>query len=291
MRSKILLLLTIKIGLFASDVYAAHGHGSDKKEQSEQQYEEWLKNYKSPDPKNQDYCMNILKSKSGTTSQTGQDLYIFFNFFKYWPMQGKTGFYLDSGANDATNLSNTYFFDICLGWSGLCVEPEERYHESLRSKRTCKIISECISDTNRLVDMDHLGVGSKVNEKSTGKITCNTLHNMLSRVQNGTSNYVIDLWSLDVEGYEMTILESVNFNEIHVRVILVEEFWLATRYLDRKLNDVGYNKFQQLAIDAVYVHRSVQGPIHPWYPISYQADWKQNDDYRQTLGNKLKCSL
>ena len=70
--------------------------------------------------------MKMLKTKTPTKdigSQFGQDLFTFFNYFKYWPMNGKKGFYVDSGANGAVMFSNTYFYDKCLGWTGLCVEP------------------------------------------------------------------------------------------------------------------------------------------------------------------------
>jgi hypothetical protein len=57
-----------------------------------------------------------LTTKQGSPSQFGQDLFLFFNIFKYWPQEKRRGFYVDSGANHAIQLSNTYFFDVCLGW-------------------------------------------------------------------------------------------------------------------------------------------------------------------------------
>ena len=50
-------------------------------------------------------------------------------------MNGKRGVYVDSGANSAVSLSNTYFYDKCLGWEGLCVEPLPQYHAELSAKR------------------------------------------------------------------------------------------------------------------------------------------------------------
>jgi len=55
------------------------------------------------------------------------------------------GFYVESGANDFKKLSNTYFFDKCLGWRGLCVEPLPQYHAGLRANRSCELAPECIS--------------------------------------------------------------------------------------------------------------------------------------------------
>ena len=51
---------------------------------------------------------------------------------------------------------------------------------------------------------------------------------------NRTSLYV-DFWSLDVEGFEMTVLGAIDFEKILVDSILVEDFWIANRPLDRLL--------------------------------------------------------
>eukprot|EP01032_Pedospumella_encystans_P020135 gene20135-22883_t len=111
------------------------------------QYQKWLLTYKAANPQHQNYCMNVLSGvRERATSQFGQDMFMFFNIFKYWPMQGKKGFYVDSGANDARKLSNSFFFDVCLGWDGLCVEPMEMYHQEIRQLRTCLLVPECISD-------------------------------------------------------------------------------------------------------------------------------------------------
>ena len=89
---------------------------------NEVKYAEWLKTYKAPLSSHQGYCTDILNGRRNSEGQFQQDLFLFNNIFKYWPMQGKKGFYVDSGANDAVSISNSYFFDACLGWDGLCVE-------------------------------------------------------------------------------------------------------------------------------------------------------------------------
>jgi hypothetical protein len=33
--------------------------------------------------------------------QHSQDIFLFQNLYKYWPMTGRKGFYVESGANDA----------------------------------------------------------------------------------------------------------------------------------------------------------------------------------------------
>lgn len=48
------------------------------------------------------------------------------------------------------------------GWDGLCVEPEPMYHAGLKANRTCMLIPECISDTDKTVTMMHAGVDASV---------------------------------------------------------------------------------------------------------------------------------
>lgn len=189
-----------------------------------QRYLEWAKNYTSPNPRDQIYCSNILNNRNGSLSQYDQDLFVFFNVFKFWPMHGKIGYYVDSGANEAKLGSNSFFFDACLGWKGLCVEPDPRYHAELKMYRSCELISECISDRNKSINMvpPRNGAFMKVGEHETtpksGGMKCNSLANMLS-LHNIPR---VDFWSLDVEGHEMTVLTSVNFSAVDIAVLLVE---------------------------------------------------------------------
>ena len=52
-------------------------------------------------------------------SQFNQDKFIFENFF---PVKSD-GVFVDIGAHDGITLSNTWFFENYLGWTGYCFEP------------------------------------------------------------------------------------------------------------------------------------------------------------------------
>lgn len=71
-------------------------------------------------------CAAIMTSKDSIDrkkiwSQGYQEWYLYHNFF-YGKINGK---YLDIGAHKPFSLSNSVFFDKCLGWNGICVEPTE----------------------------------------------------------------------------------------------------------------------------------------------------------------------
>ena len=83
-------------------------------------YEAWLPSFKAADAAHQDFCANVLSRKTKGASQYEQDVFVFFNLFKFWPMQGLKGFYVESGANQAVVDSNTFFFDKCVTFSIMC---------------------------------------------------------------------------------------------------------------------------------------------------------------------------
>jgi hypothetical protein len=297
---------------------------AEMERQKEEAYDAWLSTFRAARPDRQQWCKNILTTKQGSPSQFGQDLFLFFNIFKYWPQEKRRGFYVDSGANHAIQLSNTYFFDVCLGWyddddaltllrptvvadllhcphtrssrDGLCVEPEREYHHALRQERSCKLITECISSKKMAATWHSQNTASRVTKEmdrskaTAGTILCDTLPAMLGRYNNRSR---IDFWSLDVEGYEMTILQSVDFSKIDVKVVMVEEQWVSTRNLDRLMNIQGFSKYHQIPIDGIYTHRRFP-TISSWsdrplfYPKIFDKEWKINTQFRIDHPDRIK---
>jgi FkbM family methyltransferase len=249
----------------------------------EAQYSKWLESYKAPQPKFQHYCKNSLSGKRERgAAQFGQDLFMFFNLFKYWPMQNRKGFYVDSGANHAQQLSNSFFYDVCLGWEGLCVEPMEMYHQSLRNMRSCVLVPECISDKVETTQFLHATTGSRIRnqgEVTSSRITevkCLPLGDMLKLSSNASRNE-IDLWSLDVEGHELTVLEGTNFKTVHVSSMLIENSHINQCKLDAIMWRKGFHKYEQLIIDGVYL-RNGTAALNPvgekkWFHEGFQKDF------------------
>lgn len=101
-------------------------------QQLERGYHKWLASFQAADPAFQDYCLEVLVNSTRFPDKGGQhnqDIFLFQNLFRWWPMQGRKGFYVESGANDAYYLSPSMFFDKCLGWHGLCIEPQPKFHK------------------------------------------------------------------------------------------------------------------------------------------------------------------
>ena len=273
-----------------------HKMMEEKLKQLDGEYAQWFQTYEAASPQHQQWCKDVLiQSKPKGNGQFAQDTFLFFNLFKWWPMRRRLGYYVDSGANAPVEGSNTFFFDKCLGWKGLCVEPMPQFHEGLSSSRSCTLIKECISSKNEMVFMSNRDVLSEVltkQEPGSMEIQCSPLADMLSRA--GLSDpLVIDLWSLDVEGFEMTVLRAIDFTKIHIKVILVESAWLSNRELDLFLTSQGFVKYQHMALDSVFVNlrylmsESQMLSSTVWYPPGFQQRVNEENEWRKTQTMKV----
>ena len=127
----------------------------------------------------------------------------------------KYGFYIECGANDGVNQSNTWHFEKRLGWHGILIEPQPSVF--LNFKKGVKKIK-----TMYLVPSDTLITRStKTSNRFTIKIKviAKTLNSIL--IKNNAPNE-IDFFSLDVEGDELNVLNGINFKKYKFRYILIE---------------------------------------------------------------------
>jgi len=163
----------------------------------------------------------------------------FQDVIAYFFLKRKTdGFYIDIGAHDGVTISNTYFFEQ-IGWKGICVEPLPEIFVKLQKNRKCELINTAIADKcnnnaifNKVLGPDMLsGLDSNMtitqkerikNEKGAVEhINVKTItFDML--MQNYQNNFYIDFLSLDVEGAEMSILKTINFEKYSFGIITIE---------------------------------------------------------------------
>ena len=167
--------------------------------------------------------------KEGYYSQNGQDKLIAETLFP----NKMNGVFVDIGASDGVTFSNTYFLEK-IGWTGLVVEPIPLIYDQLVKNRTCITIPGCVSatpgkETFRLAQMLS-GIVSEYDPKHLLRIKnecgeCEDIsvesYNINDLLKTYSISY-IDYLSIDVEGAELTILKSFDFDKIKVSVIGVE---------------------------------------------------------------------
>jgi FkbM family methyltransferase len=169
-------------------------------------------------------------------SQIGQDEYLYNKFFK----DIKDGFYVDIGAHDGKTASNTLFFDK-FGWRGICVEPIYDRFLELEKNRTSKNYNCVISDIDsEYVDFAKIegyaemlsGIIENYSEKHKKRILddCKNHNCKKEKIKVKNEKFFkivneknINFLSLDTEGSEEDILESINFDEYIIDIICFED--------------------------------------------------------------------
>lgn len=187
--------------------------------------------------------------------------------------------YLDIAANHARRWSTTWFFDRCMGWDGICVEPNHSYWKELKAERHCKLVKKCLSDKRRKVNFsfteafggvvadfkssdinDRLGVNGTKHSKDDKfsrhfhgikEIVCTTLEDVL-RAQLGSSNTHFDFMTLDVEGHELPILQGINWDSTVIDVIIIEN---RSPPVIRFLSKHNYDHYPKIHKDDIWIRK------------------------------------
>ena len=219
------------------------------------------------------YDLPWKKAQQPYYSQFGQDCFVNEKFFH----NKKGGFFVDIGASDGKGNSNTLFFEKSLKWEGVCIEPRLDTFGFLKKNRKCTCLNIALGEKcekraffdggpwSGFVDsfsINHLrGIFRLFKEKQPllidsrnrirfkiYDIQCLNFNDVISRYGKNR----IDFLSLDVEGCELEILKTIDFDKFDIRVLTVEDWndeGLITQYLQEK----GYAFVKRLNLDNIYL--------------------------------------
>jgi FkbM family methyltransferase len=200
-------------------------------------------------------------------SQYKQDQFLNENFFK----NKKNGIFVDIGAYDGIEGSNSYFFEKHLEWKGLCVEPIPSVFNKLIKNRNCfceqvaawkendikkfKIIegySEMLSGLIDSYEDEHKKrIDSEIeafNQKSIEiEIQCIDINLLLLKYDL----YNIDFLSIDIEGSEIEILKKLDFSKFKIEYISVENNYNNSE-IREILKKANFELINRLNIDDIY---------------------------------------
>lgn len=212
------------------------------------------------------YTLNAFTDEIQFYSQYQQDQYVYENFFK----DKKNGVFVDIGAHDGVTLSNTYFFEKNMDWTGVCVEPNPEVYESLKNNRKCLCVQGCIYDKKDSAPFLKIsgwaemlsGIVENYDPKHVKRIQweielnggesevidvkCYNLTDLL--LENDIRH--VDYLSIDTEGGELGILQSIDFSQIDIDVIEVENNYQTP--FSELLEPLGYEKIGKKGPDEIY---------------------------------------
>lgn len=142
-------------------------------------------------------------------------------------IKGKRGFYIECGANDGLEQSNTLRLEK-LGWSGLLIEPSPKAYKSLlRNRSNQNIFANCAlvsSDDIKTVSGDFDGslMASVESQRTRGETKIDVQARTLQSILDENHISDIDFFSLDVEGFEYEVLKGIDLEKNPPTYILVE---------------------------------------------------------------------
>lgn len=180
----------------------------------------------------------------------GQDRWLYENMFgPGCPFEPKDehgnptpGFFFDVGAYGEEG-SNSWLFEKALGWKGILIEPNPKQAAELRSKRSSPVV-ECAIDAQpgERPFLQIVGPNQQLsgllhnydprwkamlenqhrihkNEQNVLQVPCRRLQDIFD--EHGITR--VDYLSIDTEGSEMQVLNSIDWDRMDIRVITVED--------------------------------------------------------------------
>lgn len=170
-------------------------------------------------------------------SEHGQDKWLNENIFH----NQTGGVFVEVGALDGMQDSNSLFFEAELGWTGLCVEPNPDSYARLVNNRKCACVNCAVGSSEKIMEFrkfakgfygwsgltEHLEpeqclqikrmVPTALQEKI--HVNVSTLNVILAK--HGITE--IDYMSVDVEGAEYEVFSVFDFARFRPRVLDVED--------------------------------------------------------------------
>lgn len=147
----------------------------------------------------------------------------------------QNGFFVEFGATDGVQGSNSYLMEKTFGWSGILAEPARCWHAALQRNRSVTISQKCVWREGgvRLPFRETRDAGFSTLDALTaqdrhasrrvpaGIYEVDTV-SLLELLSEHSAPKVIDYMSIDTEGSEFDILESFDFQSYRPLVLTIE---------------------------------------------------------------------
>lgn len=188
-------------------------------------------------PANYELTVSMLRKSK---SQLRQDLFV-LSETEYTKKVG--GYFVEFGATNGIDLSNTHLLETEFSWTGILAEPAKLWEKQLKTNRpNASIETLCVwKDSNsKLIfnetDVPELSTIDIYSDKDGHRNT--RLASRKYEVQTISLNDLlvkhraprhIDYLSIDTEGSEYEILKAFDFNQFSIRIITVEHNYAPQR--------------------------------------------------------------
>lgn len=212
--------------------------------------------------------MNVIETQIVSNSQLGQDIEVLRVF-----NNKRDGYFVEIGASDGVELSNTHLLEHRYNWKGICCEPIPDRFEKLVANRPNSVCYDVAvyKTTGDYVDFDvcnsydlfsgipeHIDRHKQAVESNKSTITVFTM-SLLDVLNKANAPKFIEYLSIDTEGSELVILEGFNFTKYTFGLIDIEHNFIEPRRTEiRTLLELqGYKYKGENQWDDMYIHQSI----------------------------------
>jgi FkbM family methyltransferase len=172
----------------------------------------------------------LLTFSGKSQSQHKQDLFVLSELgFK------RDGYFVEFGATNGKDISNTWLLENTFGWTGIVAEPGKNWQEDLAKNRKCHVETKCVwSESGKVLtfnqtrnpDLSCINDYSNSDQWAAQRMNGTTydvetisLNDLLEKYNAPTE---IDYLSIDTEGSEFEILSNFDFDKYKIKVITCE---------------------------------------------------------------------
>lgn len=174
---------------------------------------------------------NINKRYKVSFSKSGDDILLHKLINEYSP-----GLYLDIGSWKPIEASNTYFFYL-RGWKGICVDPNPELIEKYKKVRPKDLfLNTAIGSDEGLIKYYMLNDKfSSMNSFDLSFIKDHQIESEIKEVhdiamtsiesildEHMSKNDRLDFFDIDVEGYDLNVLQTNNWKKYRPKLIAIE---------------------------------------------------------------------
>jgi len=181
------------------------------------------------------------------------------------------GVFVDIGGYDGVTGSNSLFFEVFRGWSGILVEPSPTQLRLAETVRHCPCLGYAVAGTAGAAEFMEITAGytqmsgfldsydrdllAKVRGDARHKEVLHSLESKtLADILQAQGISQIDFLSLDVEGGEMDILQSFPFDDFNIDLWSIENN-SQTSEMPELMRQRGYDLIEFAGVDDLFRKR------------------------------------
>jgi FkbM family methyltransferase len=188
---------------------------------------------------------DLITGITNSKSQFYQDLFVLKETgYK------RDGFFVEFGATNGVEGSNTFILEKMFGWSGVLAEPARCWHNELRQNRNVLIDTKCVwnasgeliefhEDNAATLSTAKIYADADFHSRSNFKTYPVETISLLDLLEQHHAPQNIDYLSIDTEGSEYDILSAFDFEKFNIKIITCEHNWSSNR---SKISELLFSK-------------------------------------------------